>query len=323
MSSPDVIDERFDELVRELRSAPPVAPPALRERVREIAARPPVRERRFRLTWVLAPAAAAAAGAIAIGVLSSGGDRPQQLASPGARGTLNQADMASTSARASAPVPLGASATPVPPGKRAQLYTASITLRVRDLSARTQQALRITRGLGGYLRVVDYGEGARRGTADLVLRVPIGRVQQAIVRFSQLGTILDQQVRVRDVQPRLDRRFRRIAELQRTIPALQGDALAVAQAELEALRTAQAGERRRASFATVSLHLRTKDAGAALPEPPSRIERALERAADVLAAELVAVIYALVVAAPFIVLLFGVFAFAKRARRRNDGRLLA
>lgn len=314
MSSPDVIDPKFDELVRELRSAQPEAPPALRERVRELAARPPVPERRLRLTWLLAPAAAVAvAGAVAIGVLSTGGERPQQVATPEAgRTTLKQADTASA----------GASGAPVAPGSRAQLYSADITLRVRDLSGRTQEALRITRGLGGYLRVVDYGEGTRHGTADLVLRVPIGRVQQAIVRFSGLGVILDQHVSVRDVQPQLDRRFRRMAELRRTIPTLTGDSLAAAQAELEALQTAQARERRQASFATVSIHLRTKDAGAAIPAPPGRIERALQRAADVLAAELVALIYALVVAAPFVLAGGALFVLMRTARRRTDRRLL-
>lgn len=314
MSSHDVIDEQFDELVRELRSAPPEAPPALRERVREIAARPPVQERRFRLTWVLAPAAAAAvAGAVVIGIVSSGGERPEQVATPEAgRTTLKQADTASA----------GASGAPVAPGKRAQLYVADITLRVRDLSAKTQEALRITRGLGGYLRVVDYGEGTGRGNANLVLRVPIERVQQAIVRFSQLGTILDQQVKVRDVQPQLDKRFRRIAELRRTIPTLAGDALAAAQAELEVLQTAQARERRQASFATVSLNLTTKEADTAVPAAPGRIERALERAADVLTAELVAVVYAVVVAAPFILLGIALIAFARAQRRRTDRRLL-
>lgn len=314
MSTHDVIDEQFDELVRELRSAQPEAPPALRERVREIAARPRVQERRFRLSWVLAPVAATAvAGAIAIGVLSSGGERPQQLATMEAGRTLKQADTAVARA----------SGAPVAPGKRAQLYSADITLRVRDLSGRTQEALRITRGLGGYLRVVDYGEGTGRGTADLVLRVPIGRVQQAIVRFSGLGVILDQHVSVRDVQPQLDRRFRRIAELRRTIPTLAGDDLAAAQAELEALQTAQARERRQASFATVSLHLTTKDEGAAIPEPPNRIERALERAVNVLAAELEALIYVLVVAAPFLALGAALLLAARALRRRGNERLLA
>ena len=167
---------------------------------------------------------------------------------------------------------------PVAPAERAQLYSADITLRVKDLSETTQDALRRTRALGGYVRSVDYGEGDGEGTARLVLRVPIARVQTAILRYSELGTILDQHVSVRDVQPRLDRRFERIAELRRVIPTLAGDELATAQAELEALQTAQQRERRQASFATASLNLTTKDAQVAVPTEPGRIQRALERA---------------------------------------------
>ena len=59
MSSPDSIDERFDELVRELRagSVRVGASPELRERVRAIAERepepPPARFRLPRRRWAL------------------------------------------------------------------------------------------------------------------------------------------------------------------------------------------------------------------------------------------------------------------------------
>ena len=150
---------------------------------------------------------------------------------------------------------------------------------------------------------------------------PIGRVQTAILRFSELGTILDQHVSVRDVQPGLDRRFARIAELRRVIPTLSGDDLAAAQAELEALQAAQARDRRQASFATVSLDLTTAEKEV-VPAPPGRIERAFERAADVLAAEAVAVVYAAVVAAPFILLGLVLVIAVRAARSRSDKRLL-
>jgi hypothetical protein len=209
----------------------------------------------------------------------------------------------------------------VSPAQRAQRYSALITLRVKDLSDVTQDTLRETRALGGYVRTIDYGEGSGEGTARLVVRVPIGRVQTAILRFSELGTILDQHVSVRDVQPVLDRRFKRIAELRRVIPTLSGDELAAAQAELEALQTAQGKQRRQASFATVSLGLTTADKEV-VPVPPGRIERAFERAVDVLSAEAVAVVYAAVVAAPFILLVVALLGAARVARRRSDGRLL-
>jgi hypothetical protein len=308
------IDEQFEGLVNELRAARPEAPKSLRQRVAAIAARPVAPpQRKLRVTWVLAPAAAAlAAGAIAVGVLSNGDDSRPIV-------TTFEAERASTESLDSAGI-AAAKQAPIAPAKRAQLYSAEITLRVRELSETTQAALRQTRALGGYVRSVDYGEGGRDGTARLVLRVPIDRVQTAIVRYSQLGTILDQHVSVRDVQPRLDRRFKRIAELRRVIPTLSGDELVAAQAELEALQTAQRRERRQASFATASLNLTTKDA-IVVPTEPGRIQRALERAGDVLAAETVAVVYAAVVAAPFI-LLGAVLAVAVRAaRRRSDRRL--
>jgi len=314
MSSPDVIDERFDELVSELRAARPEAPDDLRHRVAAIAARRPAPPRKLGVAWVLGPAAAAlAAGAIAIAVVSGGDRAPQQVATP----------LVERSAKDSAASELATitAAAPVEPAKRAQRYSAMITLRVKDLSDVTQDALRQTRALGGYVRIVDYGEGRGEGTARLVVRVPIARVQTAILRFSELGTILDQHVSVRDVQPSLDRRFKRIAELRRVIPTLSGDELANAQAELEALQTAQAKERRQASFATVSLDLTTAEKKV-VPAPPGRIERAFRRAADVLAAEAVAVVYAAVVAAPFILLALALFAVARAGRRRSDRRLL-
>jgi Domain of unknown function (DUF4349) len=317
MSSPEnpPIDEKFDRLLSELRAARPEAPERLRQRVAAIAARPaaPPR-RRLRVTWVLAPAAAAlVAGAIAVGVISGGSEQRDPLGPLVFEGATKQTTDAAGAARSSV--------SPITPAKRAQLYTAEITLRVKDLSEATQAALRRTRALGGYVRSVDYGEGDGEGTARLVLRVPIGRVQTAIMRYSQLGTILDQHVSVRDVQPRLDRRFNRIAELRRLIQTLSGEELATAQAELEALQTAQRRERRQASFATASLNLTTKDA-VVVPTEPGRIRRALDRAADVLAAETVAVVYAAVAAAPFILLGAVLVVAIRAARRRSDRRLL-
>lgn len=313
MSSPDLMEE-FDRLVTELRAARPVAPGVLHERVAAIAARPVPPRRKLRVTWVLAPAAAAlAAGAIAVTVFADGAEQPQRVVAPVVeRASKDSSDAAGLAATGRAPVT---------PARRAQLYSTEITLRVKDLSETTQAALRRTRALGGYVRSVNYGEGDGEGTARLVVRVPIARVQTAILQFSELGTILDQHVSVRDVQPKLDRRFQRIAELNRVIPTLSGDEKTAAQAELEALRAAQAQDRRRASFATASLNLTTKKESV-VPAAPGRIERALDRAGAVLAAEAVAVVYAAVVAAPFIIVGLALIALARAARRRSDRRLL-
>ncbi len=312
MSSPDSM-EKYDSLVSELRAARPVAPDSLRERVAAIAARPAPPKRKLRVTWVLAPTAAAlAAGAVAVGVLSDGNEQPQQVSAP----LVERASKESSDAAG-----LAANQAPVTPARRAQLYSTEITLRVKDLSETTQAALRRTRALGGYVRSVNYGEGDGEGTARLVVRVPIARVQTAILQFSELGKILDQQVSVRDVQPKLDRRFQRITELNRLVPTLSGEEKTAAQAELEALRAAQAQDRRQASFATAALVLTTKKESV-VPAAPGRIERALDRAGNVLAAEAVAVVYAAVVAAPFILVATGLLVAFRAARRRSDHRLL-
>src|SRR5438093_13404380 len=86
MSLPD-LDERFDDLVLELRATQVSAPPELRDRVRALAAaqpeeqaaqrrrRPPLR----RLALVAVPVAVvlAAAGALLGGFLTSGGGNRQ------------------------------------------------------------------------------------------------------------------------------------------------------------------------------------------------------------------------------------------------------
>src|ERR1700674_5223568 len=83
MSGPDVIDERFDDLVRELRSGEVTASPELRERVRAIVERepePPLAAGQLRARWwrsrplalVLVPVAAILAAAVGVGVFSSG-----------------------------------------------------------------------------------------------------------------------------------------------------------------------------------------------------------------------------------------------------------
>src|SRR5262245_61640392 len=135
MSSPDLMEEEFDGLVRELRAARPIAPYALRERVAAIATRPAPPKRKLRVTWVLAPAAAAlAAGAIAVGVLSDGSEQPQQTVAPFVeRATKDQAtDAAGLAATRQS--------SPITPARRAQLYSTEITLRVKDLSDTTQAA---------------------------------------------------------------------------------------------------------------------------------------------------------------------------------------
>jgi Domain of unknown function (DUF4349) len=172
MPSPDVIDERFDEIVRELRTLPG-APERLRERVRELAAEERAVSQpssgwvpkwiTFRnFGWTVATAGAGfVAVALAYGVITSGGDgsraddeaaavAPQPLAAETQFGATESAGKALDSDNRLAapptrrpPAPGGVTveaaaggrrdATTLPPGQRLAHHTATMRLRVSDV----------------------------------------------------------------------------------------------------------------------------------------------------------------------------------------------
>lgn len=202
---------------------------------------------------------------------------------------------------------------PPPSKRRAQQVQADLRVLVDDpdeLSAATQRALRTTRRLGGYLVTVDYGTPeATEGSATIRVRVPVSRVQAAVVSFSNLGRILAQQTQITDLQQRLD-------ELTRQIRRARGD-----KARIGALRRERTQINRRAAYATVDLTLTTHEPKKSVA-PPSRLDRALDDATGVLTAELAIGAYLLIVASPFLVLLAAAYAGSRAYRRYVDQRLL-
>jgi hypothetical protein len=332
-----------ERIVAEIGSARIAASPELRERVLALAAAPPAPPRRQlpwrRMTLVLVPACAAlaVAGALAYGLASPGKQtRSVVHGATEARGepalqTLQARDQAAPKS------PTGGSAFQATPG-RAQQYEAEFTLNVADLSAATKRALRLTRAFHGYVRSVDYGSGADRGRATLVVRVPVGSVQEALVRYSALGTIVDQHVSIRDVQPQLDRRFRQLQALRDAIAKIRArlenptlsaaerakleDELVTDRRRLVSLQQAQSRQQRQTSFATVSLELHSA-AAAVTSDDPGRIGRALHRSGELLVDELKVLVYALVVGAPLALLGIAALGAARLRRRRIEARLLA
>jgi len=345
MSLPD-LDERFDELVLELRATQVSAPAGLRDRVEALVKaepeeRPARRQRRRlrlplrRLALVAVPVAVvlAAAGALVGGLATSGGGSRQTS------GSLQRALVPKALPARPAPAPnaslhaaTGAGATIAPSPGRAQLYTADIYLRVKDLSAATKSALATARSLGGYVRSVNYDDGKDSGSAELVLRVPLRAVQTAIVRFSALGTILQQHVDAQDVQPRIDARFRQMQALRLQISKLQKlpvtdsttAKISKLQRELRVLQADQARETREYSFATIALSLTSKQPAKPKPQPvpPSRIDRTLDRAGAILLDEAVVVLYVLIVGGPIALLAAFFLAGGRAVRRRGEARLL-
>jgi hypothetical protein len=297
----------------------------------------------------------AALGALAGGLATSGGEPQAQTAVPrgeaarAARRSDRAAQLEATkTTAAAAPKPLSASSPPLkrttalpPSGKRLQDYSASMRLRLEDvdgLSDATVKALRIARGLGGYIVSVNYGSSAReRGEAYVTVRVPVERVQQAIVRFSSLGTILAQNIDIQDVQPRVDALERRIVELRSQIaaidarlkaPDLDPGERARLQFQRQRLATSlnaaiksRTGTIRHARFATVSLNFTTAKTEKKAA-PPGRFERTIDDAGGILLAEAAWTLLVLAVALPFVVLLVLALWGLRAARRFGDRRLL-
>ena len=309
------------DLATALRNETPNAPSQLRERVTAITATPQP-PRRLTTRRILAFAAPAVAGlslavAFAVGLntaVDPSGGSDESAARPAAPEGVPR-EPARTLAPSAEMKDRATLASPAaqPARKRAQDYRASLTLLVEgtdELSATTQRTLRIARRLGGYVVSVQYrtpepGEG----TAAVRLRIPVSRVQAAIVQFSGLGKILSQETQISDLQQQLD-------ELTRQIRKARGDKQRIAQ-----LRRQRAVIQRAAAFATLTLDLTTHE-----PESPKaapgRFDRALDDATGVLAAELAIGAYILIVASPLLLFLVAGF-FGNRAYRRHaDQRLL-
>jgi hypothetical protein len=257
-----------------------------------------------------APAAAAASlvVAVVVGTITSSAPAPRPSAAP-----VTELAPARSQRLDRRFAPSRAAALPGPTLGRAQNVQTSLRVLVNDpdeLSAATQRALRTTRRLGGYVVTVSYGTpDPAEGTASLRLRVPVSRVQAAIVSFSGLGRILAQQTQITDLQQRLD-------EITRQLRRTKGD-----NAKTQALRRERIAINRRAAYATVDLGLTTHEPEAKTA-PPGRLDRTIDDATGVLTAELAISAYALIVAGPFLLLLVAAYAGSRAYRRYADQRLL-
>jgi hypothetical protein len=334
------------EIVDELRGTRPRASDALRLQVLTLASRPPTRtpslldRLRGRRVALLVPAAAglAVASAVAIGVT-----RPEPARDAVSAPAVGRSAAESGTTLAAPPAAADASAAqkaaPGPVTGRAQRYVANLTLAVANtdaLSEATQRALMIARDLGGYVVAVQYATGAD-GVASVTLRVPSARAGDAVTRLSALGTILAQNVQIQDLQESLDGLDRELERLRARIAALTAQLARTttaserarlleqrgqAQAQLRELRASRAATAAEARNATIQLELRTEE-GTGAAAPGSRLDRALDRALEVLAWEAIVALALAVAAAPLALVGAAVWATRRARRRREDERLLA
>jgi hypothetical protein len=339
-----------NEIVDELRASRPRASDALRLHVLAVASRPAAPRQsvldRFRGPRPLVLALPVAAGLAVAAAIAVGVTRPESAGREAAAPATTVERLAGTTSEAyggpgaSADASAGAmKAVPAPTTGRAQRYSATLALGVDDtdaLSDATQRALGIVRDLGGFVVSARYATGTE-GTSSLTLRVPSARAADAVARLSSLGTILAQDVQIQDLQEPLDGIDRELRQLQAQLAAVtvqlgQADTaaerarLTARRAELRAqmqqLRAGRAAATAEARTATIQLELRTEE-GAAVPAPSSRIDRALDRALDVLAWEAVVVLAFAVAAAPLALVGAAVWSARRVRRRRDEEQLLA
>jgi Domain of unknown function (DUF4349) len=333
------------ELIHELRASRPSAPLGLRARVREIAAAQPKPKAAPWASWrlpfrrgmlVAVPAAAALALATA-GVLGlARSDAPQQPVAL-ERAQAEKTMLESTTGRAQG-APTGAADAAM--GDRAQRVSATLTVEVSGsdaVSRAAQDALDLTRSLGGHVVSSSVTTG-EEGQASITVRVPVGNVQEAITGLSGLGRIVSQQVTIDDLQATLDeledREAKVRSEIARIRARLESETLdpqteAVLRAKLQTLR-AQLPELRagisstetEARMSTIQLTVATPDAFGAVA-PPSRIDRTIDEAVNVLAWEGVVALGLVIVVAPFALVAFAAWLGRRLYRRHEEERLLA
>src|SRR5919204_186061 len=131
----------------------------------------------------------------------------------------------------------------------------------------------------------------RPGEADLVLRVPVARVDEAMTNLAALGTVIEQHLSIVDLQQTLDQQRRRIRSLRFQVarltealrnPSLPEDVRLRLRFQLEEARQslthatrAHNGTLREAALSEISLALTTEHAAGALSKHhEGRLERA-------------------------------------------------
>jgi hypothetical protein len=328
MSQPDLLDR--------LRDARPIAPTELRERVRLIAAQAPSPRRT--LTWrrslvVLVPVAAAIIAAVVI--LPGGGKQAESVQVPEsalAAQTLTPslAESSASQARGAAPAPEVKTSAPIPSATRIQNYSASLDLQLPTAAAvsdAARRAVAIATALSGYQQRVTIDAGGKTGYADIVLRIPVGNVREAIRRLSGLGRVTSENVSIQDLQTQVNTTDQRIARLQGRLTALRAEPqttqtehqITALTTRIENLQRARAATVRTAHYSTVSLQLTT---------PPPATPKAPRKPGPLHGLGIafhwlwIGAVYALALGAPLLALIAAGWFLARTLRRRREERLL-
>lgn len=321
------LEERFGELLDQLRATHVEPSAELQERVRRLepAPRRPLFRRR---ALVLALVGAALVAAVAAGVLGRGGKEQEiPFADPVRLGSGDEESYGGATQAQD-----NATTKAAPLAGRLQDFRARLSVRVKvadDLPDATRQAMQIAGSLGGYVVSAQYG--GRDTASVMVLRVPIARAQEAISRLTELGEIAAQHYSLQDLQSTVDdldgqadRLENRIAELEQELRnqkltsrerANLRNRLEQTQRELDDVLAQRDGTVAQAQSAEITLTLTAKR------EAPAA-QGVVGRAVDALKSVWTWVLAVLIVGLPFAALLAAAFFVGRRLRRRANERLL-
>jgi hypothetical protein len=323
------------DLIERLRDARPAPPPALRERVRLIAAEAPAPPHRRitlrRAALVLVPVAAAITATV---VFLPGGHKASApliyehtagVAGEGAKRAFGNPGVA---VKGGAPLE---AAVPAPTPARVQRYSASLELRLRSaraISAATKRAAQIASSLAGYPLRLNVHTGTSPSYADLVFRLPRLHVQQAVRRFAALGTIVNEDVAIQDLQAQFNASRDLMARLQRQLAALYRQPqttsvqrqVAALTARVQRLQRGQTATLRAAHYATLELRLTT----ATTASPPVRHTHGPLHGLGIAFHWLwIVAVYTLALGAPVVAIVVAATLALRALRRRREEALLS
>jgi hypothetical protein len=370
-------EARLQGLVRELRAEAPPAPPTLLERVREIGLEPPPRRRVAFLPRRQAVAVAALIVVLAAfaGLLSqvdaSEGDDDEAAAPAEDVSYVGGADAPAVS---TIPLVMPRPAPPVAveeaakdgdtrastlqrdalgsdddlsdmatrfPSNRATDVKLWMEVRLADadeLSDAANDSMTITRELGGWVAGSEIDTQGNEGRAELALRVPVTRVEDAIVRLGELGTVTGQQVETIDLQAAIDRRDARIDQVERAIRALElrleTEDLTTAQEidirlsladrrnELADLRRGKRSDRREAATSELTLALHTREAPPAQKDDEGGVAGVADDALRFLADAGAIALFLVIVLSPVVLIAVLIWLALRSRTRRIETRIL-
>jgi hypothetical protein len=196
----------------------------------------------------------------------------------------------------------------------------------------------ITRELGGWVAGSDVDSSGHEGEAELQLRVPVGRVEDAVVRLSELGTVTGQRMETVDLQAGIDARDRRLEELDRAIrigqlrlesETLDPEERLRIELRLERQRAARADllrantrDRREAATSELTLLLHTREAPAEEEEDEGEAAGTARDALRLLGDIGIVALFLAIVLTPVLLLAVLVWLALRSRSRRLETRLL-